>query len=74
MARIHKFHIKINKNNKNIKLFHKNSFFFGFVKKNANINLESCWHSGSAFRLHRKGHRFESYTTHQIGMGMWHSG
>ena len=22
------------------------------------------WRSGSAVRLHRKGHRFESYTTH----------
>jgi hypothetical protein len=24
------------------------------------------WRSGSAVRLHRKGHRFESYTTHHI--------
>jgi hypothetical protein len=24
------------------------------------------WRSGSAVRLHRKGHRFESYTTHHF--------
>ena len=41
--------------------------YFLYTKKSKNIITKlGGWRSGSAVRLHRKGHRFESYTTHHL--------